>query len=155
MWLRDPFQRFFQEGDFQIACDYYNGNSHDPHNPPNGGFTYAKSNDRTIKFYKFWYLSRRAYPGLHDQDVLNKIKFSPAIRKIGLKMRFLDTAYFGGFCQPSRDLNLVCTMHANCCAGLNKKINDLTILLQDWRRFTSKQPNINSHSSWSVPQNCR
>ncbi|XP_024023523.1 uncharacterized protein At4g15970 [Morus notabilis] len=154
MWLRDPFQRFFQEGDFQIACDYYNGNSHDPHNPPNGGFTYAKSNDRTIKFYKFWYLSRRAYPGLHDQDVLNEIKFSPVIGKIGLKMRFLDTAYFGGFCQPSRDLNLVCTMHANCCVGLNKKINDLTILLQDWRRFTSKQPNINSHSSWSVPQNC-
>lgn len=155
MWLRDPFQRFFQEADFQIACDRFNGRSHDRHNDPNGGFTYVKSNDRTIKFYKFWYFSRLAYPGLHDQDVLNRIKFDPFLEKIGLQMRFLDTAYFGGFCQPSRDFNLVCTMHANCCVGLHNKINDLAMLLEDWRRYMSSQTSNNTHFSWSVPNNCR
>lgn len=156
MWLRDPFPRFFKEADFQIACDSFNGNSYDLHNKPNGGFTYVRSNDRTISFYKFWYFSRRAFPKLHDQDVLNRIKFDPFVKRIGLKMRFLDTAYFGGFCQPSRDLHKVCTMHANCCVGLNNKINDLAILLQDWTKFLSNQPNTtNLHPSWSVPQNCR
>ncbi|CBI35299.3 unnamed protein product, partial [Vitis vinifera] len=121
MWFRDPFQRFDSKADFQIACDYFNGNSSDVNNSPNGGFTY------------------------HD----------PFITKIGLKMRFLDTAYFGGFCQRSKDLNLVCTMHANCCVGLGNKIHDLGIMLHDWRKFTSFTPNTNStSSSWTVPQNC-
>ena len=40
-------------------------------------------------------------------------------------MRFFDTLYFGGFCQPSKDFNQVCTMHANCCVGLDNKVNDL------------------------------
>lgn len=155
MWLRDPFQHFSQEADFEIACDNFNGNSYDRHNSPNGGFTYVKSNDRTIKFYKFWYSSRWAHPTLHDQDVLNKIKFDRYIDSIELKMMFLDTDYFGGFCEPSRDFNLVCTMHANCCVGLQNKINDLAILLEDWRRFMSSQPSMNTHYSWSVPQNCR
>ncbi|KAM6562894.1 hypothetical protein CsatB_022892 [Cannabis sativa] len=164
MWLRDPFERFFKEADFQIACDYFKGNPYDRKNNPNGGFTYVRSNTRSINFYKFWYFSRWAHPGLHDQDVLNLIKFDPFINRIGLKMVFLDTAYFGGFCQPSRDLDLVCTMHANCCVGLHNKINDLTILLdQDWKTYMQQheQPTLNSstnstttHASWTVPQNC-
>ncbi|KAL5545174.1 hypothetical protein UlMin_008958 [Ulmus minor] len=154
MWFRDPFPRFHQDADFQIACDYFNKNSYDLHNQPNGGFTYVRSNNRTIQFYKFWYFSRKVYPHMHDQDVLNKIKFDPFITNIGIKIRFLDTAYFGGFCQPSRDFNQVCTMHANCCVGLDNKINDLSILLNDWRNYMSLRPNTNSHSSWHVPQNC-
>ncbi|XP_062110999.1 uncharacterized protein At4g15970-like [Humulus lupulus] len=172
MWLRDPFKRFLKEGDFQIACDYYKGNPYDRHNNPNGGFTYVKSNRRSIEFYKFWYHSRWAHPGLHDQDVLNKIKFDPFIDRIGLKMAFLDTAYIGGFCQPLRNLDVVCTMHANCCVGLRNKINDLTMLLDDWRRYINttsqqqQQSTLNSsttttttttthtHVSWSVPLNC-
>ncbi|KAJ9678146.1 hypothetical protein PVL29_022898 [Vitis rotundifolia] len=155
MWFRDPFQRFYSNADFQIACDNFNGNSSDVNNSPNGGFTYVKSNHRTIKFYKFWYSSRVTYPGNHDQDVLNKIKHDPFITKIGLKMRFLDTAYFGGFCERSKDLNLVCTMHANCCVGLSNKIHDLGIMLDDWRKFKSLTANTNSSSSsWTVPQNC-
>ncbi|PON63260.1 hypothetical protein TorRG33x02_276750, partial [Trema orientale] len=154
MWLRDPFQYFFREADFQIACDMFNGNSYDHHNLPNGGFIYVKSNERTIQFYKLWYLSKRTYPGLNEQDVFKKIRFDPSIKRIGLKMRFLDTAYFGGFCQPSRDFNLVCTMHANCCVGLRNKINDLGLVLEDWRRFMSSQSSMNSNYSWSVPNDC-
>nr|XP_011464448.1 PREDICTED: uncharacterized protein At4g15970-like [Fragaria vesca subsp. vesca] len=173
MWLRDPFPKFFPDADFQIACDYFQGDSYDVNNLPNGGFTYVISNKRTTKFYNFWYFSRQAYPNNHDQDVLNKIKSDPFITTIGLKMRFLDTKYFGGFCQPSKDLNLVCTMHANCCVGLDNKVNDLKILLQDWRNYMALPPSSSSSSSlsssspssnstttpttmpsWTVPQNC-
>ncbi|GMY24637.1 nucleotide-diphospho-sugar transferase, nucleotide-diphospho-sugar transferase [Fagus crenata] len=156
MWLRNPFQRFYSDVDFQIACDRFIGNPDDVRNQPNGGFNYVKSNNRTVQFYEFWYNSREAYPGYHDQDVLDKIKQDPFITGIGMKMKFLDTAYFGGFCEPSRDLNLVCTMHANCCIGLDNKVNDLKILLEDWRKFISLTPSTeaSSPSSWSVPQRC-
>ncbi|KAM3753415.1 hypothetical protein ACB098_03G092500 [Castanea mollissima] len=156
MWFRDPFPRFYLDADFQIACDHFVGDSDDVQNRPNGGFNYVKSNNRSIEFYKFWYSSHETYPGYHDQDVLNIIKFHPFIMEIGLKMKFLDTAYFGGLCEPSKDLNQVCTMHANCCYGLNSKLNDLRIMLQDWKQFLSLPPNLKRLSilSWRVPQNC-
>ncbi|KAK8636794.1 hypothetical protein V6N13_124532 [Hibiscus sabdariffa] len=157
MWFRDPFPRFFPDADFQIACDYFLGRPEDLNNSPNSGFTYVKSNNRTIAFYKFWYSSRETYPRLHDQDVLNKIKFDPFISEIGIKIRFLDTANFGGLCEPSRDLNLVCTMHVNCCIGMERKVADLKIMLQDWRSFMSLPSDLKNQSiiSWRVPHTCR
>ncbi|PKA52120.1 Uncharacterized protein AXF42_Ash014057 [Apostasia shenzhenica] len=157
MWFRNPLPRFFLDGDFQIACDQFNGNPFDRNNRPNGGFNYVKSNNRTISFYKFWYLSREKHPRYHDQDVLNMIKFDPLIEQIGLQMRFLSTAYFGGLCQPSRDFNVVCTMHANCCIGLHRKMDDLRVMLEDWKRYMAMPPaqKISNKASWSVPKNCR
>ncbi|KNA08308.1 hypothetical protein SOVF_163760 [Spinacia oleracea] len=156
MWFRDPFPHFFPDADFQIACDHFSGDSFTVHNRPNGGFNYVKSNNRSIEFYKFWYSSQENYPGYHDQDVLNFIKHDPFIPEIGLEMRFLDTAYFGGLCEPSKDLNKVCTMHANCCFGINSKLHDLKIMLQDWRNFMSLPPSLKRSQvySWRVPMNC-
>ncbi|KAF7813451.1 nucleotide-diphospho-sugar transferase family protein [Senna tora] len=157
MWFRDPFKRFHEEADFQIACDFFQGNSYDMKNLPNGGFNYVKSNNRTIWFYRFWYNSRTVYPKLHDQDVLNKIKWHPFISNVGLKIRFLSTDYYGGFCQPSKDFNEVCTMHANCCIGLDNKIIDLKIMLGDWKNYMAlpQDQRETSRPSWSVPQSCR
>ncbi|KAK9117985.1 hypothetical protein Scep_016078 [Stephania cephalantha] len=156
MWFRNPTLHFYPDADFQISCDRFNGNSYDANNMPNGGFNYVKSNNRTIEFYKFWYNSRMTYPGRHDQDVLNKIKKNSFISKLGLTMRFLDTAYFGGLCEPSRDLNVVCTMHANCCYGLDSKLQDLGLMLEDWRKFMALTPELklSRHASWRVPHNC-
>ncbi|KAJ9709644.1 hypothetical protein PVL29_001232 [Vitis rotundifolia] len=156
MWFRDPFPHFLPNADFQIACDHFLGDPYNVTNRPNGGFNYVKSNNRTIEFYKFWYSSRETYPGLHDQDVLNIIKFDPFIMNIGLEMRFLDTAHFGGLCEPSKDLNLVSTMHANCCFGLESKLHDLRIMLQDWKEYMSLPPSLkrSSEATWRVPQNC-
>ncbi|KAL2518668.1 Nucleotide-diphospho-sugar transferase family protein [Abeliophyllum distichum] len=155
MWFRDPFPHFHPNTDFQIACDHFSGDSSDIENRPNGGFKFVRSNNRSIEFYRFWYSSRETYPGLHDQDVLNRIKNDSFIREIGLKMRFLDTAYFGGFCEPSKDLNQVCTMHANCCFGLDSKLHDLRILLEDWKLFMALPPSLkSSDSSWRVPESC-
>ncbi|PRQ41323.1 putative nucleotide-diphospho-sugar transferase [Rosa chinensis] len=156
MWFRNPFPRFYSDADFQIACDHFLGSSDDLQNRPNGGFNYVKSNNRSIEFYRYWYSSRETYPGYHDQDVLNMIKFDPSTVNIGLKMKFLDTAYFGGFCEPSRDLNQVCTMHANCCFGLDSKLHDLRIMVQDWKEFLSLPPSLKRTLifPWAVPQNC-
>ncbi|GAB2225401.1 hypothetical protein Droror1_Dr00006193 [Drosera rotundifolia] len=157
MWFRNPFHHFYQDTDFQIACDQFNGNTLDVNNVPNGGFNYVMSNNRTIQFYEFWYHSRKRYPGFHDQDVLNRIKSDPFINKIGLKMRFLDTTFFGGFCEPSKDFNQVCTMHANCCKGLDNKVNDLNLVLQDWRGYTSRQNEQKVETQparWSAPKKC-
>ncbi|KAL6549727.1 hypothetical protein OROMI_020215 [Orobanche minor] len=157
MWLRDPFERFYPDGDFQIACDHYWSNYTDLNNSPNGGFNYVKSNDRTIRFYKFWYDGREYFPGRHDQDVLNLIKFDPFIQVIGLKIRFLDTAYFGGFCEPSKDLDLVITMHANCCIGLENKIHDIKMVIDDWKQYVSSSGGSkwnSSSNSWTIPRIC-
>lgn len=157
MWFRDPFPHFYPNADFQIACDHYSGNSTDVEsNHPNGGFSFVRSNVRSIEFYKYWYSSREMYPGLHDQDVLNNIKFDSFLIDIDLQLRFLSTAYFGGFCEPSKDLNKVCTMHANCCVGLGNKVHDLRIMLQDWKNFMALPPSmkISQSLTWSHPNNC-
>ena len=154
MWFRDPFPHFYPDADFQIACDYFRGNPSDIDNAPNGGFTYVKSNNKTRQFYRFWHDSRILYPKYHDQDVLNKIKRDPCIQQMGLKIKFFDTAYIGGFCEPSRDLNKVCTMHANCCAGLENKVHDLKIMLEDWRKYMKLSESNRSDHSWTVPQLC-
>ncbi|KAJ8442712.1 hypothetical protein Cgig2_001805 [Carnegiea gigantea] len=57
--------------------------------------------------------------------------------KIGLKIRFLDTDYFGGFCTPSKDFNKVCTMHAYCCFKLHQKIPDLNTILEEWKSYVN------------------
>ncbi|TVU16010.1 hypothetical protein EJB05_39556, partial [Eragrostis curvula] len=157
MWFRNPFPHFYPDGDFQIACDHYVGNESDLRNIANGGFSYVKSNERSIEFYSFWYSSRLRYPGYHDQDVFNAIKHDPYVADIGLKIKFLSTAYFGGFCEPSRDLNKVCTMHANCCIGLRSKIHDLRIMMEDWKIYLSLPPHLKQLQAlaWRVPQNCR
>ncbi|KAI4357329.1 hypothetical protein L6164_001285 [Bauhinia variegata] len=156
MWFRDPFPKFYADTDFQIACDHFTGTSDDLENRPNGGFNFVKSNNRSVEFYNFWYASREVYPGFHDQDVLNFIKDHPFITNIGLKMRFLDTANFGGLCEPSKDLNQVCTMHANCCYGMDSKVNDLRVMLEDWKHYLALPPSLKRLSvvSWRVPEKC-
>jgi hypothetical protein len=155
MWFRNPFPHFYPDGDFQIACDHYVGNATDLRSIANGGFNYVKSNNQSIEFYKFWYSSRLRYPGYHDQDVLNVIKHDPYLMDIGLTIQFLSTTYFGGICEPSGDLNKVCTMHANCCIGLQSKLHDLRIIMDDWRDYMSMPTSIKKFGAFRVPQNCR
>ncbi|KAI3796259.1 hypothetical protein L1987_38926 [Smallanthus sonchifolius] len=158
MWFRDPFPHFYPDSDFQIACDHYSGNSTDVvTNIANGGFSFVRSNMRSIEFYKYWYSSKAMYPDLHDQDVLNRIKFDTVLTDLNLSLRFLDTTYFGGFCEPSKDMEKVCTMHANCCVGLGNKVHDLKIMLQDWKNFMALPSSMKSSSSptWSPSKNCR
>lgn len=150
MWLRDPFPHFLPDMDIQTSCDRFNGKPFDLNNFPNNGFSFVRSNSRTVRFYRYWINSRSRFPQLHDQDAFNKIKHEPPVKQMGLKIRFLDTDYFGGFCRPSKDFDKVCTMHANCCVGLDRKLVDLNITLLDWKRFMSERV-----AKWRVPRQCK
>jgi hypothetical protein len=155
VWFRNPLPHFYPDGDFQIACDHFTGDPSDLNNAPNGGFAYVRSSAETAEFYRFWYAARERHPGLHDQDVLNAIKRDPYVGELGVRIRFLSTELFGGLCEPSRNLSRVCTMHANCCVGLRRKIGDLNAMLQDWRRFRALPREEKREVSWTVPRNCR
>ncbi|OQU93316.1 hypothetical protein SORBI_3001G519700 [Sorghum bicolor] len=154
VWFRNPLPHFYPDGDLQIACDHFTGDPSDLSNAPNGGFVYVRSNTETTEFYRFWYAARERHPGLHDQDVLNAIKRDPYVAELGVQIRFLSTELFGGLCEPSRNMSRVCTMHANCCIGLRRKISDLNAMLQDWRRFRELPRDDNHSVSWTVPRNC-
>ncbi|XP_043720855.1 uncharacterized protein At4g15970-like [Telopea speciosissima] len=161
MWLRDPFPHFHftAETEITIACDYYKGNPTDKNNKANGGFIFVKSNLKSIGFYKYWYKSRVWYPNSHDQSVFEMIKNDKNVTTTGLQIRYLDTNCFGGFCQPSKDMNKVCTMHANCCVGIENKVHDLRLVLEDWKNFialpTEKRRLVGSSSLWRAPRECK
>ncbi|CAO2815184.1 unnamed protein product [Amaranthus hypochondriacus] len=155
MWFRDPFRHFNHDSDFQTACDSFNGMEYDIGNAPNNGFLFVRSNNRTINFYKYWVSSRQTYPNLHEQDVFNRIKGDTYVTQLGVKFRFLTTDYFGGFCSLSRDFDKVCTMHANCCVGLERKLADLKITLEKWKMYFYR-PNASLPQTfeWGVPKYC-
>ncbi|KAF9607708.1 hypothetical protein IFM89_038248 [Coptis chinensis] len=162
MWFRDPFPYFDSVDEIHIACDFYKGNPRDKGNRANGGFNYVKSVGATIEFYKYWYKARRLHKNQHDQQVFEIIKHEPIVAATGLRIRYLDTKYFGGFCQASKDMNKVCTMHANCCVGIEKKVPDLKAILNDWKNFTALSPqekeakgSSSSASPWSAPNKCK
>ncbi|XP_058103713.1 uncharacterized protein At4g15970-like isoform X2 [Magnolia sinica] len=157
MWFRNPLPHFTSAADITIACDIFSGNSSDLNNRANGGFYYVRANSFTIQLYKYWYMERKLYPGHHDQDVFNIIKHHQFIYQMGLEIKFLDTAYFGGCYQKSADLNKVCTMHANCCVGIERKLHDLTLVLEDWRNFTalSMEERGLKKASWRAPSKCK
>ncbi|XP_023637614.1 uncharacterized protein At4g15970 [Capsella rubella] len=153
LWFRDPFPRFLSNVDLQISCDGYNGKPSDKNNYVNAGFIYVKANNKTLNFYKYWCDSSKRFPKRHDQNVFNSIKNEPFVVELGITMRFLDTVYFGGFCQPSRDINLVNTMHANCCIGLENKVKNLRAALQDWKQYLSANTKV-TEIKWSIPPRC-
>ncbi|KAL3683512.1 hypothetical protein R1sor_001534 [Riccia sorocarpa] len=127
LWFRDPLARLSPdpEIDFQISGDRFNGNKTGLGNDLNTGFFYVRSNNVTINFFKFWYDSRLEYPNKNEQNVLDAIKTMEAFAQLQLKAEALDTLYFSGFCQTSRDFEKVCTMHANCCTTQQRKLIDL------------------------------
>ncbi|XP_039138873.1 uncharacterized protein At4g15970-like [Dioscorea cayenensis subsp. rotundata] len=153
LWLRNPLRQFSPSAHLSISSDYYNGNPWDMNNLANTGFFYAKSNAFTIEFYKYWYMSRALYPGLSDNTLFNKIKMSAYVQELGIQINHLDTDYFGGFCQQSEDVRKVITVHANCCAGLEDKLHDLRVVVEDWRKYKNGSVEIGGFK-WRVPLNC-
>jgi hypothetical protein len=161
MWFRNPWVVFSETMDFQISTDRFRHSPFDLHsNWPNSGFLYARSNNRTIAMYRHWYEEGQRSPGKNDQNVLTTLfrHRQDLIRELGLKVQFFDTVYFSGFCQVSRDMSKVVTMHSNCCIGLSSKLNDLRLALEDWRSYRDAGNN-STHSRrrqklWRVPSQC-
>ncbi|CAN1266707.1 Uncharacterized protein At4g15970 [Linum perenne] len=147
MWFKNPFSHLTTKPtvNIQVACDRYLGIS----SAPNTGFLYMRSNPQTIRFVNHWYKSKEKYPKMHDQDVFSQIIRS---ERIGSQIRFLDTAHFGGFCEPVKNLDLATTMHANCCVGMDTKIHDLRIVLRDWKHFSSAESGNPTRFDWRAPR---
>ncbi|XP_042498478.1 uncharacterized protein At4g15970-like [Macadamia integrifolia] len=163
MWLRNPFLHFSPSGKFHIAYDYHIDNPTEIRNDINGGFNYVRSDAVSIEFFRYWHMSKVLYPGYSDQSVLQIIRNDMVnAQMIGLGFKYLDTSYFGGFCEPSEDMNKVCTMRADCCEGIERKFHDLKLVLEDWRNFTKLSTeekrlwaSSSSTSPWRAPSLCK
>lgn len=135
VWFRNALLHIPVGADITISSDRYNADA--PYNlrqQANGGFLYAKPNSRTIAFFKGWYEARTSYPGQHDQYVFDKVKQELSQRS-GASVQFIDTAFFGGFCQPKKDFRRLCTFHGNCLIGLKLKLGRLRGVLDEWKKF--------------------
>ena len=58
-------------------------------------------------------------------------------------------------------MDLVVTIHANCCVGLQNKIQDLSLVLDDWNMYRSQNTTSEgqekpkkSKASWQAPKAC-
>ncbi|KAL1293249.1 hypothetical protein HN51_053898 [Arachis hypogaea] len=161
VWLRNPFTKLSnnETEDLQISTDHFNGNSWSPEiQLINTGFYFARSNNKTISLFETWYAKKDNSTGMKEQDVLlNMIRNEGIIGKLGLRVRFLDTLYFSGFCQDSKDFRQVTTVHANCCRSIFAKVKDLKAVLRDWMQFKRLEESNNSmvnNMKWSVHGHC-
>uniref|UniRef100_A0ACD6ABY7 Uncharacterized protein n=1 Tax=Avena sativa TaxID=4498 RepID=A0ACD6ABY7_AVESA len=155
MWFRDPFKHIAMGADIAISSDVFIGEPYSLGNFPNGGFLFVRSCPKTIDFYRHWQAGRYRFFGKHEQDVFNLIKHE-MVDRLGISIQFLDTRYVSGFCQLSKDLNKICTLHANCCVGLGAKLHDLRNVLDVWRNYTAAPvPEKRSGKfQWKVPGIC-
>ncbi|XP_010274624.1 PREDICTED: uncharacterized protein At1g28695-like [Nelumbo nucifera] len=155
IWLRNPFTRLSQDQreDLQISCDRFYGDSWSAANPINTGFYYVRSNSKTVALFEAWYAMKANSTGKKEQDVLQEMRDMGELSRLGIKVRYLDTLYFSGFCQDSRDFGAVITVHANCCRTINAKVADLWAVLHDWNRFKAFT-NQTSSFQWSNRTAC-
>ncbi|XP_044502371.1 uncharacterized protein At1g28695-like [Mangifera indica] len=137
IWLRNPFTRLSgnETEDLQISVDNYNGNPRSQNNLINTGFYFVRSNNKTISLFKKWYGMKDNSAGKKEQDVLLELMRRGLFKTLRLNVRFLPTFYFSGFCENSKDIWSVTTIHANCCRHVHAKVQDLKAVLRDWKRF--------------------
>ncbi|KAK1399703.1 Nucleotide-diphospho-sugar transferase [Heracleum sosnowskyi] len=156
LWLRNPFPKLIVNGsiDLQISTDKFNGDPWSEQNLINTGFYMVRSNNKTIALFDSWYAQKNNSRGLKEQDVLLNLMHQGLFHNLGLKVMFLDTVLFSGFCENSRDARLVSTVHANCCRSIVAKVADLSTVMADWRRFKSLSANESSTFFWSPHDRC-
>ncbi|KAJ4727301.1 Glycosyltransferase [Melia azedarach] len=168
MWLRNPFVRLNKNEteDLQISVDEFNGDPRSEKNLINTGFYFIRSNNKTIELFSTWYEMKddKNSTGKKEQDVLLDLMRDGYFQQLQLQVRFLDTKYFAGFCQDSRDIWSVTTVHSNCCRHIGAKVSDLKVVLRDWKRyktFKSKYPGLGPNKNmtkkyrWSAHVACR
>uniref|UniRef100_A0A0E0JSW7 Nucleotide-diphospho-sugar transferase domain-containing protein n=1 Tax=Oryza punctata TaxID=4537 RepID=A0A0E0JSW7_ORYPU len=162
MWLRDPFRHISLYADVTISSDHFYGDAGDvARNSPNTGFYHVRSTNRTVEMLRYWRAARSRFPPeSHDQNVFNGIKRELAGGELRVRIVFLDTAIFGGFCEYRPDAGVVCTVHANCCVGLENKVHDLKNVLADWKNYTAglTSPEKKKNSAkfrWTFPAKCK
>lgn len=155
MWFRNPFRHITVYADLTVSSDVFFGDPDNLGNFPNTGLLYMKSTKKNAEALEYWYEARERFPSINEQNVFNKIK-REFVYKFQLKIQYISTDFCGGFCNRGKDMNKICTMHANCCVGLRNKIHDLRNILADWKNFTSLPDEIKKTGqfTWRVPGRC-
>lgn len=148
--------------DLQISVDEYNGDPRSQKNLINTGFYFIRSNNRTIDLFSKWYGMKDNSTGMKEQDVLLELMRKGIFKHLGMRVKFLDTQYFSGFCQDSKNIWSVTTVHSNCCRHIDAKVSDLKFVLRDWKRFTAlkaKYPTMGRNKTmtyrWSPHNACK
>ncbi|KAI3517527.1 hypothetical protein L1887_16742 [Cichorium endivia] len=157
LWLRDPFPRLNLNDsiDLHISVDKFNGDQWSERDQLiNTGFYMIKSNNRTIALFDEWYARKDNSTGMKEQDVLLELMSKGAFERLGLRVRFLDTIFFSGICEDSRDVTSVVTVHANCCRSIKAKEEDLKSIMHDWQRFKVSATDQTLQFSWSNHSAC-
>jgi len=156
MWLRNPFEKLSNDEteDLQISTDEYFGDPWSEKNRVNTGFFFVRSNNKTISLFETWYGMKDNFTEKKEQDVLEDLIKDGIFQHLGIKARFLDTLYFSGFCQDSKDLRAVTTVHANCCRSITAKVADLKKTLRDWKRFSRLGVNSTVNVYWTTHEWC-
>ncbi|KAF8379172.1 hypothetical protein HHK36_028601 [Tetracentron sinense] len=156
MWLRNPFVRLSrnESEDLQLSTDEFNGDPWSEMNPINTGFYFVRSNNKTMALFDTWYSLKDNYTGMKEQDVLAKMMGKGVFKELDMRVRFLDTLYFSGFCQNNRNFITVTTVHANCCRTVRAKVADLGAVLRDWKRFKGSTGNDTLTVRWSWQKAC-
>ncbi|AQK98598.1 Regulatory protein [Zea mays] len=157
VWLRNPFRHISVYPDMTTtSSDIFHGDANSLDNWPNTGFYYVKATNRTVEMLRRWRAARRRFPPNHEQAIFNQIKHELAA-DLGVRIQFLDTARFAGFCRIFHsDMGAACTMHANCCFGLANKLHDLREVLGQWRNYTVLPPQEKKSRKfiWKDPGKC-
>ncbi|CAL4985962.1 unnamed protein product [Urochloa decumbens] len=154
--FRNPFRHFPVYADMSCSLDGFDPSRAPLDNPLNTGLYYVKSTNRTIQMMKYWRAARERFPGQHDQSVFINIRHE-LMSKLQVKIEPMETLYFGGFCEYHDDPKKICTIHANCCIGLDIKVHDLKNVAADWKNYTSLTPEQRHKGGfkWTYPTRCR
>ncbi|XP_078175474.1 uncharacterized protein At4g15970-like isoform X2 [Carex rostrata] len=155
LWFRNILKLITVHYDITLSCDIYFGSPEYIGNFPNTGLFYVKSTMKNAEVLNYWYEARKRFPDKNEQSVFNDIK-KELVDQFRIKMRFVETDYLSGFCNHGKDLNKVYTMQSNCCVGLQNKLNDLSSILDDWKKYkaSSDEEKKNGTFTWTVPRIC-
>ncbi|CAL5364049.1 unnamed protein product [Camellia sinensis] len=151
IWLRNPFPRLNPNEtiDLQISTDVFYGNVWSKSNKINTGFYMIRTNNKTIALFDNWYAKKDKSTGMKEEDVLELLLHEGVFKGLGLRLRFLDTLFFSGFCQKSSDVSAVVTVHANCCRSISAKLIDLMDFIHHWKTFKNLPTNETLTIEWS------
>ncbi|CAM0913944.1 unnamed protein product [Alopecurus aequalis] len=141
VWFRNPLLRIPVAADIALGCDnFFGDNPYDLDKNANGGFVYARPTPASVAFFRDWYEARTLYPGSNEQVVFGKVKHELAA-KHGATVQLVDTTYLSSECEAWKKFNFheVCTFHADCLIGLQKKIDRINAVLHEWKHFKAEQ----------------
>ncbi|KAM0844776.1 hypothetical protein ACQ4PT_056821 [Festuca glaucescens] len=153
LWFRNPFRHINLYADMAVSTGRFKGDTESLASYPNTGFYYVRSTNCTVEMLRQWRAAKSRFPPDHDQFIFNEIKAELATGELQIKFVFLDPVRFDGFCQHHSKIDTVCTMHTNCCIGLETKVHDLMNVANDWKNYMNLtlSERRTGKNRWKVP----